>query len=308
MKTFNHLLCIILLFLIHFHVLAQRTDKLKKAQNPPFKIYPNTKITRNIVYDMSNGIPLKLDLYLPKKAKTPFPAIVYIHGGAWRGGTKLHFRRQASYFADKGIAGLCIEYRLKDEKIFPAAIQDCKCAVRWARANAKKYNIDPNRIGAMGGSAGGHLAALLGTSGNVKALEGEGPYAKYSSNINLVISFNGVSDMVRLYRYGSERVKTVVKEFMGSTPDKGAALYKQASPVFFIDSKDPPVLLLHGTEDETVPYEQSLYFKDRLEKKGVMVELFAGEEGYHGFFNHPPYYRPALKKTEAFIRLHFFEK
>ena len=136
----------------------------QRRQDPPFQQPDTVQVKRDIVYGKGGGRDLKLDLFLPKQGEEPRPGIVFVHGGGWQGGSRAAFQRQAAYLAGKGYVGACIEYRLSGEATFPAAIEDCKCAVRWLRANAGTYKVDPERIAACGGSAGGHLVCRVMTS------------------------------------------------------------------------------------------------------------------------------------------------
>jgi len=279
----------------------QQQDRRRIILDPPFKLYTNTQMISDIVYGQGGGRDLLLDLYLPKKGFPPYPAIVFIHGGGWHGGTKnSQVDRQASYLADKGIVCVSIDYRLADEAKFPAAIEDCKAAVRWVRANAKKYNIDPDKIAAAGNSAGGHLATLLGTSGGVKELEGTGGNPEYSSRVNMVISLFGPTDFNELVKHSRNR--EVVPSFLGGTPEEIPEQYKLASSVTHVDGSDPPFLIFHGTDDPVVPLEQSLKLKELLEKVGVPVKMYTIEGQKHGYNDRPPYFYSNLARIEEFIK------
>ncbi|HKB42657.1 MAG TPA: alpha/beta hydrolase, partial [Gemmataceae bacterium] len=155
------------------------------AQPPRSSIPAGTKVERNLEYVKGGHERNKLDLYIPEKADAPLPVVVWIHGGGWRAGSK--DRCPITWLAGKGYLVASINYRLLQHGEFPAQIEDCKAAIRWLRANAKKYNLDPDRIGVMGASAGGHLVALLGTSGHVKDLEGKGGNAEQSSRVQAVV-------------------------------------------------------------------------------------------------------------------------
>ena len=293
--------------ILNSQLTQKEIEERLKRQKPPFKLYENAKLIKDIVFWKKEERELKLDLYVPKKGTPSYPGIVFIHGGGWSRGFKEKYRRQASYFADKGFVCACITYRLAGETKFPGAIEDCKCGVRWMRANAEKYGIDSNRIAVIGGSAGGHLAGLVGTSGGVKELEGDGRYNNYSSKVNLVVAFFGVFDMADMVRKGTstERGSTAVQNFIGGSLEEFPEKYKMASPVTFIDKSDPPVLLFHGTEDKTVPYIQSVKFKKLLEEAGVPVKLITAEGAGHGHINVPPYYEPTIKQMEEFINKYF---
>jgi acetyl esterase/lipase len=276
-------------------------------QQPPFRLPDNVEMKKEVVYGKGGGRDLKLDLFLPREnAGTPRPGIVFVHGGAWQGGNRGAFARQAAYLAGKGYVGACIEYRLSGEATFPAAIEDCKAAVRWLRANAKTYHLDPDRIAACGGSAGGHLVALLGVSDKVKELEGVGGNAGISSRVNLVIAFNGVFDLTKVAR--NAQAAGPVARFLGGTAADKPEVYRQASPITHLTSDAPPFLFLHGTADKTVPIEQSRAMLAKLRQAGVKAELYEAEGAGHGFFNRPPHYEPTLKRMEAFLDEHFRPK
>ena len=155
----------------------------QQRQEPAFQLPDSVEVRENVVYARYGSRELRMDVYLPKQGSGPFPAVIYIHGGAWSGGNKGQFRRQAASMAARGFAGACIEYRLSGEARFPAALHDSKAAVRCVRANAQAYRIDPDRIAAAGGSAGGHLAAMLGTASGIQAFEGDGGNPGVSSRV-----------------------------------------------------------------------------------------------------------------------------
>ena len=255
-------------------------------QNPPFEPPPNVDIQKNLVYSTIGERQMHLDLYLPKNpSATPMPAVIYIHGGGWVNGNKTAFQRQAAYMATKGYAGACIEYRLSGEAKWPAAIDDSKAAVRWVRENAKKYNIDKNRIAAAGGSAGGHLVALLGTAGDVAA----------------VAAFNPAVDLVDFGKRMSPQATNSVVAFLGASYKDNPTLWRDASPTYQVTSNPAPTLFLHGDADPTVPYTQSIEMMNKLKAAGVRAELFTAPGAKHGFFNSPPWYEPALKRMAEFF-------
>lgn len=276
-------------------------------QNPPFQLPDNVELKPDVVYGKGGGRDLKLDLFLPKETSAPRPAIVFIHGGGWQGGTRRAFYRQAAYFASvRGYVGACIEYRLSGEAQFPAAVEDSKCAVRWLRANAKTYGADPERIAACGGSAGGHLAAMLGVTDKKAGLEGTGGHPDYSSRVNLVVDFNGPADLETVSK--GTKAKDPVTKFLGASSQERGEIYWKASPLTYVDKDSPPFLFLHGTADDTVPIDQSRTMLKKLRAAGVKAEIFEAEGAGHGFFNRPPYYEPTLKRMDEFILEHFTRK
>jgi len=197
---------------------------------------------------------LKLDLYKPKNQVGLLPAIVGIHGGGWRVGTRKNFGRYAKYLAERGYVAVSIEYRLSGEAPFPAHIYDCKAAVRWLRANAEKYGIDPTRIGATGHSAGGHLAALLATSAGIEELEGTGGNQAFSSAIQAAVPMGAQSNLE------TPRIRAMTAqpggsdiwiEFLTGSLDEQEALYQLASPHHHLDAEDPPMMFITGGKDNT---------------------------------------------------------
>jgi acetyl esterase/lipase len=271
-------------------------------QNPPFVQPGNVEIQRDLVYSSVGSRELHLDLFLPKEGAGPFPAVVYIHGGGWSGGNKNAFQRQAAYMATKGYVGACIQYRLSGEARYPAAVHDSKAAVRWLRANAARYRIDAKRMGAAGGSAGGHLVAFLGTTGDRKEFEGLGGNAGVSTRVRAVAAFNPVLDMTMVrMRDPAASASGVLEKFLGASYAERPDLYAEASPITHVSRDSAAFLFLHGTADTTVPYQQSVEMMKKLKEAGVYADLFSAEDARHGFFNSPPWYEPTLKKMEEFF-------
>ncbi|MDG2124821.1 MAG: alpha/beta hydrolase, partial [Verrucomicrobiales bacterium] len=206
-----------------------------------------------------------LDLYLPNKPSTtePLPVICFIHGGAWRAGNKKAGRNHlAPYVSSGNYAGISIAYRLTGETHWPAQIHDCKAAIRWIRANAKTYNLNPEKIAAWGTSAGGHLVAMLGTSGGIKQLEGElGPNLQHSSRVSAVVDFFGPSELLTMADHPSRMDHNAPGSpesmLVGGALQKTKQTARAASPVSYVTPDDPPFLIVHGTADPLVPYPQS---------------------------------------------------
>lgn len=259
---------------------------LLAQQSPAFSLPEGVDWKRDIIYSRLGDRELKADLFLPASGNGPFPAIVYIHGGGWRNGNKTAFRRQAAHMATHGFAGLCIEYRLSGEAKWPAAYDDSKAAVKYLRDNARALRIDPNRIGAAGGSAGGHLAALLGTNPEMRLVA--------------VAAFNPALDLVALGG-DAQGVSNSVYQFLGSRYADAPDVWRAASPSLHVTPKSAKFLFLHGTKDETVPYAQSVQMRDALKAAGVTAELFTAEGAGHGFFNREPWFKPTLERMDKFF-------
>jgi acetyl esterase/lipase len=239
----------------------------------------------DVVYANYGSRQMHMDLYLPTRGQGPFPAVVYIHGGGWRGGNRSQFGRQAAYMAAHGFTGVCIEYRFSGEAKYPAAFDDAVAAVRWVRDHAAEYRIDPKRIGTAGGSSGGHLAALLGTmKGRI---------------VQAVAAFNPVLDLPALAH--SDPASGLILDLLGATYSENPGLWAEASPITNAGAGSAPFLLLHGDADTIVPYSQSVAMRDKLQAGGVAVELFTASGAGHGFFNNPPWFEPTEKRMEEFF-------
>jgi acetyl esterase/lipase len=228
---------------------------------------PDARVDRDLEFARAGERVLLLDLYRPQHAPSALPVIVSIHGGGWHGGTKE--RSPGLHFTRHGYAVASIEYRLTGEATFPSQIHDCKAAVRWLRANAGRYGLDPERFGAWGASAGGHLAALLGTSGGVAELEGELGNPTRSSRIQAVVDFFGPIDVAGWHRYKGETKANLI----GAPIAGNEARLAKADPTTYIDAGDPPVLVAHGERDTLVPKAQSELLHAALRGAGVESTL-----------------------------------
>jgi acetyl esterase/lipase len=258
---------------------------------------------RNLEYGHAGAKVLHLDLFLPEKPEKPLPLIIWIHGGAWRSGSKESDVTPILPLVADGYAMASVEYRLSQEAVFPAQIYDCKGAVRWLRANATKYNLDPARFAAMGESAGGHLAALVGTSGGVAALEGDVNDLKESSRVQAVVDWYGPADLLQIGIPSSD-----IKHNDAGSPESqliGGALLEhkdkaaQASPVTYVSTESPPFLIMHGDNDRSVPFNQSELLLAALKKAGVEATLIPQKGIGHGFSG--PQYLPPVRD---FLKTH----
>jgi acetyl esterase/lipase len=264
-----------------------------------FEDLSNTTILRDLVYQRVGDKALRVDLYLPKNFSGRMPVILCIHAGGWARGNKR--RCPALILVDNGYAVASIEYRLTGEAAFPAQIEDCKAAVRWLRANAAKFNFNPDRIGAWGHSSGAHLAALLGTSGGVPALEGGGDNLQYSSRVQAVCEVSGPADILRMYHDVSEEssamgpdAKSAIAALIGGPVEENKSKAIAASPMTYISKDDPPFLIIHGEQDSTVPVSQSRLFAAALEAAGVETTLDVVAGRGHGTGG--PRFKASIKK------------
>lgn len=229
---------------------------------------------RDITYCTMDGVELKMDIYYPQTAEARWPVTMYVHGGGWSSGEKNAGAGALEIPAlqSAGFLVVAVNYRLAPQYQFPAMIEDVKCAVRYLRAHADQYNLDPDHIGAWGGSAGGHLVNLLGTT-DASAGFDVGEYLEYSSRVQAVVDMFGPADLTVPFEGGYESASRVFDGF-------DAAL---ASPVTYVTPDDPPFLLLHGDSDKLVPIEQSQELLAALQAAGVPAELVTVKNAGHSF-------------------------
>ncbi|RJR32370.1 MAG: alpha/beta hydrolase [Desulfobacteraceae bacterium] len=235
------------------------------------------RVYRDLEY-VQNGHPRqKLDLYVPEKAEGPLPLIVWIHGGAWKHGSKSGCLPLP--WAGKGYVVASIGYRLCQDALFPAQIEDCKAAVRWLRRHAEIYKIDPDRVVAWGGSAGGHLASLLGTSADSAEWEQGEPAG--SSRVQAVIDWYGRADLTPVCTDPSW-ADSPTADLLGGSGRAVSDLARKASPILHVSKDDPPFLIMHGDKDELVPLNQSRKFATALKEAGVAANLVVLRGSGHG--------------------------
>jgi len=247
------------------------------------------RMEQDLVYARAGQKDLLLDLYLPvSHSAARLPVIVWVHGGGWRGGSKE--RCPAAREARRGYAVASVNYRLSQEAVFPAQIHDLKAAIRWLRANAGSYGLDPGRFGAWGESAGGHLVALLGTSGGVGELEGNLGNAGYSSRVQAVVDFFGPTDFLQMPKFpGSilhEAPDSPESQLIGGPILQNKDKAARANPITYIGKDSPPFLIMHGDQDRMVPANQSELLAEALKKAGIEVQLGIVKGAGHGFGGH----------------------
>jgi acetyl esterase/lipase len=257
---------------------ALLTPALAQQPRPP-QVPEGTKVYRDLAYVKDGHQRQKLDLYLPEKAEGPLPLIVWIHGGGWQAGSK--DRCPAVPFVAKGYAVASINYRLSQHAKFPAQIEDCKAAIRWLRANARKYHLDPDHVGVWGASAGGHLVALLGTSGGAKELEGKEGNLDQSSRVQAVVDWFGPTDLTKMGG-GHNRPNSAEARLLGGPVQENKEKAAVANPITYVSKDSAPFLIVHGDEDKTVPYSQSEMLAEALKKAGVEVTLVPIKGAGHG--------------------------
>lgn len=235
-----------------------------------------------IEYSNAGGERLQLNLARPKTGNGPFPAVLCIHGGGFRAGKRDSYDGLCVKLAERGYVAATMTYRLAPKHKFPAAVHDTKAAVRWLRANASTYHIDPNKIGVTGGSAGGHLAQFLGVTANVPQFEGTGGNANQSSAVSCVVNVYGPSDFTKSYGKSVD-AHEVLPLWFGGDLETARQLHIQGSPLYWVTPNASPTLCIHGTKDQYVAHEQAVWLIDKLKASGVEAELFTLENAGHGF-------------------------
>jgi acetyl esterase/lipase len=237
---------------------------------------------KGIEYTNPDNQHLQLNMAWPKAGDGPFPCVLCIHGGGFRAGNRNSYDAQIIRLAEQGYVAVTVSYRLAPKYPFPAAIHDTKAAVRWLRANAKKYHIDPNNIGVTGGSAGGTLAQILGVTGDVKEFEGEGGNPEQSSRVKCVVNVYGANDFTKSYGKSVD-AHEVLPLYLGGNLEKARPAHVRSSPLYWVTPNAVPTLCIHGTEDKYVHVEQAEMLVDKLKAASVEVELLKLEGAGHGF-------------------------
>jgi acetyl esterase/lipase len=255
----------------------------------PAALPAGVKAERNIAYVTNGHRNQVLDLFLPEKSSSqPLPLMIWIHGGAWMAGSQAN--PPVLYLVSKGFAVASIQYRFSQDAIWPAQAYDCKAAIRFLRANAARYNFDPDHFGVGGDSSGGHLAAVIGTSGGVKEMEGNLGDTNVSSRVQAVVDWFGPTDLTLLEQQAGphsmikhDSANSPESRLLGGTVREKVDLAKTANPLTYIDKNDPPFLIMHGDNDQLVPLGQSTVLAKALIDAGVEVTMKtipgAGHEG-----------------------------
>ncbi len=269
------------------------------ANTPP----PAVRATPDLLVAEVGGKELRLDLFVPESA-TPPPLVVYIHGGAWVEGSRKNLPVQ--WVTEAGFALASISYRYSTEARFPAQIFDVKGAVRWLRAHAAEYGYDARKIGVIGTSAGGHLAVLLGTTGDKPELEGDvGGNAGNSSRVQAIVDFYGPADFMLRSETQPEMTDppaSRVHRLLGAAPKDDPAQAKLASGACQVSEDDPPLLIFHGADDRTVLPDQSQRLHDAYEAAGLDVTLEIVPNAAHDI---EPFLTPRIKQAVvAFLEKH----
>ena len=278
-----------------------------KQKTKPLKEYlKNAFLKKDIPFAKNDKKELLLDLYLPKiVTKEKRPAMLCIHGGGWRAGSRINIGRLAAKYAAKGYVAISIDYRLVAEAKFPANIQDCKAAVRWLRANAGKYHIDPNRIAATGTSAGGHLAALLASSAGVKEFEGNGGNQNFSSRVQAAIPIAAQTNFLSLRITDMSEEKTgklLYPNLLGGPYSTHPEMYVKASPITHLDKNDPPMLFISGEKDNTDTHADK--FRAKMTELGIPSNYRMIYEAPHPFPQYQSWFDESFRASINFLKIH----
>jgi acetyl esterase/lipase len=270
------------------------------ADDPPKPAPAKVATADDLVYTKAGDVELKLDLARPDGGDGPFPALLV----GWRAGNKESNRKALAEFARNGYVAVSPQYRFAPKDPFPAQVHDVKAAVRWLRAHKDEYKIDPDHIGAVGFSAGGHLSMMLGVTGPDDGLEGDVPPGAPSSKVQAVVNYFGPTDLKADDL--PEPTKPIIKDFLGGTPAEKPEAAAKASPLSFITPDDAPILTFQGTKDPLVPHTQAEKLTDAMTKAGIpgRTELLIGQG--HGWGE--PEMSHTIRDTLAFFNRHLKPK
>jgi acetyl esterase/lipase len=295
----------------HLQFIGRGTKNRDGKRPRAIRVSDRVDLKRDLSYADSDNPRQTLDLLLPKKrvTKGPLPVVVFIHGGGWRNGDKSRGLGQVSRFAKSGqFAATSVGYRLSGEAKWPAQIHDCKAAIRWLKANAGKYRLDPKRICVFGTSAGGHLVAMLGVTGGVTSLEGKlGSHTDQNSRVACVMDFFGPTDFLTMNdfpgRIDHNAATSPESLLIGGPIQQHKDKSRAATPIMYVTGDDAPILIIHGTKDPLVPFDQSVQFLAALKRAKVESVLVPVTDGGHGFRG------PAVNsRVDQFLQKHLLRK
>ncbi len=255
---------------------------------------------------------LTLDLYRPARGEGPYPAIVLYFGGGWQNGRPGIFASLAQALTQRGYVCVVPQYRLSGEKPFPAAVHDCKAAIRWTRRNARRFKVDSNRIACLGGSAGGHLSGFMAATNGIERFEGKGDNLEVSSDVQSAIVMCGPMNLLsahvveRVEKAAGKPEGDAVIDFMGGElPAQKTGIYREASPLTHVSKRTPPMLFIDGELDR--PGVRYTEFCCKLDKHGIPHEFVMMPGAPHPFWNMREWFLPTVKAVDEFLRKHLPE-
>ena len=257
----------------------------------------------DLVYASVNGKSLSLDLHLPARVAHP-PLLIFVHGGAWTTGSRTQY---PTFLLERGFTVASLDFRSSNEAPFPADVFDIKAGIRYLRAKAELYGYRKDRIAIVGASSGGHLAALVGVTGGLPALEGtEGDFPQESSSIQAIVSYFGASDLTTILAQSTPAGLAVrepaLKRLLGASPEQVPQLARLASPIFQVTPQAPPILLLHGDQDTQMPLNQAYEMQWAYEQAGLHAQMLI----LHGVDHDAgPFFRDApVERVAKFLKDH----
>lgn len=264
----------------------------------------SVRAVKGIPYVQRGAHALQLDLYLPVQARAgQVPGIVFVHGGGWRAGVRDNFAPMAIRMAERGYAAATISYRLSPEALYPAAVQDARAAVRWMRAHAKEYGIDPARIAIGGGSAGGQIAALAGVTEGLVRFDPDGGPGAVSGSVQAIVNIDGLSDFtseaVRKYEDDPSKQPSSAGAWFGGRYAGKKALWREASPLFYVNAKTPPVLFIVSAQPRFSLGREEM--AARLREAGVASRVVAVPDTPHSFWLFDPWLGPTVEAAAGFL-------
>jgi acetyl esterase/lipase len=254
---------------------------------------------KTFTYRTVGGQALELDLYLPESTEGLRPGVLFIHGGGWNGGRRTQFSWHAKTLAEAGFVAATASYRMAAVAPYPAALDDCQCAVRWLRAHAADFQLDPARIGAFGSSAGGHLVACLGVRETRE--EVDPAWRGFSSRVQAAVDVHGVHDLTVLAT--PNHLSKTLDLFLGGTYEEKSDAWRDASPELFIAADTAPMFLAHDPADPTVPYDQTVRFAHALMKAARPFEFLPTPGSGHGYVYNPEneWSKRVFPRAQAFL-------
>lgn len=257
---------------------------------------------RNLTYADAGNRPLKIDAFLPKAKTGKFPAILIVHGGGWRSGDRSQHIPLAQQLAERGFACFTVEYRLSTEAFYPAAVHDVKAAVRWLKANAKKFNLDTAKVAILGFSAGGQLAALVGLTPGVQSLEGNVGNTKQSSSVAAVVDIDGTLSFLHGEAWETKNLESInaSAKWLGYTRTQRLDLWKEASPLTYADKNNIPFLFLNSSVERMHAGRDE--FTQKMDKKGIYTQVVTFDNSPHSFCLYQPWFSKTVEYIDVFLK------
>ncbi len=275
---------------------------------PDYTLPPSVKEIKNISYVRYGNRVLQLDLYLPaNKRDQSRPALIFVHGGGWGGGYRTNFTPFAIAMAERGYVAATISYRLSGEAQYPAAIYDAKAAVRWLRTHAEKYAVNPHQIALAGGSAGGQIASLTGVTSGIAKFDPQAKTSAVSSDVQAIINIDGLSDFTseaaRLHEDDPRKKPSAAGAWFGGRYAEKAELWHEASPIFYVNKKTPPILFLISAQERfSVGHREMI---EKMKPLGIPYQVTKISNTPHSFWLFDPWLQPSVDAVVTFLDKQF---